>query len=75
MMSAAVAGLRSIRPLGITGPTEVELTAADGRLELSVPDVHAHVEDRDGVPVIVPEVPMRPITVEETREAIDRARR
>ena len=61
--------------LGITGPTEVELTAADGRLELSVPDVPAHVEDRDGVPVIVPEVPMRPITVEETREAIDRARR
>jgi AbrB family looped-hinge helix DNA binding protein len=61
--------------LGITGPTEVELTAADGRLELSVPDVPAHVEDRDGVPVIVPKVPMRPITVEETREAIDRARR
>jgi hypothetical protein len=52
-----------------------ELTAADGRLELTVPDVPAHVEDRDGVPVIVPEVAMRPLSAEETREAIDRARR
>jgi AbrB family looped-hinge helix DNA binding protein len=61
--------------LGITGPTEVELTAADGRLELTVADVPARVEDRDGVPVIVPEVPMRPLTAEETRQAIDRVRR
>lgn len=61
--------------LGISGPTEVELTAADGRIELSVPDVPAHVEERDGEAVIVPEVPVRPISVDEARDAIDRARR
>lgn len=61
--------------LGITGPTEVELVAADGRVELSVPDVAARVEERDGVPVIVPESPVAPMTVEEAREAIDRVRR
>jgi len=61
--------------LGISGPTEVELTAADGRIELSVPDVPAHVEERDGEPVIVPEVPVRPMSVDEARDAIDRARR
>jgi AbrB family looped-hinge helix DNA binding protein len=40
--------------LGITGPTEVELTAADGRLELTVADVPARVEDRDGVRLLSP---------------------
>jgi AbrB family looped-hinge helix DNA binding protein len=40
--------------LGITGPTEVELTAADGRLELTVADVPARVEDRDGVRSLSP---------------------
>ena len=47
----------------------------DGALELRVPDVPAHVEDRDGAAVIVTEASMRPLTVEETRAAIDRARR
>jgi AbrB family looped-hinge helix DNA binding protein len=61
--------------LGISGATEVELTAADGRLELSVPDVPAHVEDRDGAPVIVPDAPMRPLTADDVREAVERARR
>lgn len=61
--------------LGITGPTALELTAADGRLEATVPDVPAHVEERDGTPVIVPESPIPAMTAEETREAVDRARR
>ena len=39
--------------LGINGPTDLELTAADGRLELTVPDVPAHIEERDGLAVIV----------------------
>jgi AbrB family looped-hinge helix DNA binding protein len=61
--------------LGITGPTELELTAGDGRIELSVSDVPATVEERDGVPVIVPEAPMSAMTAEEVRDAIDRVRR
>lgn len=61
--------------LGITGPTVLELAASDGRLELTVPDVPARVEERDGVPVIVTGAPMAPMTVEEVRDAIDRVRR
>lgn len=61
--------------LGITGPSEVEIVAADGHLEVSVPEVPAHVEMRDGFPVIVPEVPMPPMSVEDVREALDRTRR
>jgi hypothetical protein len=37
-------------------------------------DVPAHVEMRDGLPVIVPEVPMLPMTAEDVRDAIDRVR-
>jgi AbrB family looped-hinge helix DNA binding protein len=61
--------------LGITGATEVELNAADGRVEMTVPDVPARVELRDGVPVIVTDEPMAPLTVEAARAAIDRVRR
>jgi AbrB family looped-hinge helix DNA binding protein len=61
--------------LGISGPAEVEIQAADGRLELTVPDVPAHVEERDGLPVIVTDRPMKRLTVDRTRAAIDRSRR
>jgi len=61
--------------LGITGPAELELTAADGRLEATVPDVPARVEQRNGAPVIVPQAPIPAMTVEEVRDAVDRARR
>jgi len=61
--------------LGITGAGEVELTAADGRIEISVPDVVARVEQRDGLPVIATDEPMGTLTVEAARSAIDRVRR
>lgn len=61
--------------LGVHGPTDLELTAADGRLELTVADVAAHVEEQDGFPVIVTQEPMARLTVAETRAAIDRVRR
>jgi AbrB family looped-hinge helix DNA binding protein len=61
--------------LGISGPTEVEVRTIDGGLELTVPDVPARVELRDGVPVIVTDRPMKPLTVESARAAIDRSRR
>jgi AbrB family looped-hinge helix DNA binding protein len=61
--------------LGITGPTELELTAADGHIELTVPDVEAHIEERDGFAVIVRDQPGPPVTTEMTLEAIERSRR
>lgn len=61
--------------LGVTGATEVELSAADGRLELTVPDVPARVVERNGSPVIATDEPMAPMTVEDTRSAIARVRR
>jgi hypothetical protein len=44
-------------------------------IELTVADVAARVEERDGTPVIVSEQAVEPLTAEETRAAIDRVRR
>jgi len=61
--------------LGITGPTELEVVARDGVIELAVADVPARIEDHGGGPVIVTDGPMKPLTVEDVRAAIDRVRR
>jgi AbrB family looped-hinge helix DNA binding protein len=61
--------------LGIKGPTELELTAVDGRLELTVPYIKAHLEERDGFTVIVPDEPVPPMTTKMVNEAIERSRR
>lgn len=61
--------------LGVRGATDLELTAADGRLELTVADVPARVEERDGFAVIVADQPIESMSVEQTRDAIERARR
>jgi bifunctional DNA-binding transcriptional regulator/antitoxin component of YhaV-PrlF toxin-antitoxin module len=61
--------------LGITGPTQLEVVARDGVIELAVADVPARIEDREGEFVIVTDEPMKPLTVEGVRAAIDRVRR
>jgi bifunctional DNA-binding transcriptional regulator/antitoxin component of YhaV-PrlF toxin-antitoxin module len=61
--------------LGITGPTELEASARDGVIELAVADVPARIEGRGGDAVIVTERPMKPLTVEDVRGAVDRVRR
>jgi bifunctional DNA-binding transcriptional regulator/antitoxin component of YhaV-PrlF toxin-antitoxin module len=61
--------------LGITGPVELEVVARDGVIELAVADVPAHIEARDGAPVIVNDAPVKSLTVEDVRAAIDRVRR
>jgi bifunctional DNA-binding transcriptional regulator/antitoxin component of YhaV-PrlF toxin-antitoxin module len=61
--------------LGVDGPAELELTAADGRLELTVADVPARVEERDGFSVIVTDQPMEPLSVAQARAAVERIRR
>jgi bifunctional DNA-binding transcriptional regulator/antitoxin component of YhaV-PrlF toxin-antitoxin module len=61
--------------LGVDAPTDLELTVADGRLELTVPDVPARVQERGGLPVIVTDEPMQPLSVDEARAAVERVRR
>ncbi|HXM87467.1 MAG TPA: AbrB/MazE/SpoVT family DNA-binding domain-containing protein [Solirubrobacteraceae bacterium] len=61
--------------LGIDGPTELELTERDGALELTVPYIKAHLEDRDGFTVIVADQPVPTLTTEMVREEIERSRR
>jgi AbrB family looped-hinge helix DNA binding protein len=61
--------------LGISGPTELDVVARDGVIELAVADVPARIEDRGGDPVIVTDEPIKPLTVEDVRAAIDRVRR
>jgi AbrB family looped-hinge helix DNA binding protein len=61
--------------LGVHGPTDLELTAIDGRLELTVADVPARVEEREGFPVIVTDRPMEPMTLADARAAVERVRR
>lgn len=61
--------------LGTDGPSELELTAVDGKLELSIPFIEAHLEDRDGHTVIVPDEPVPPLTTELVREVLERVRK
>ena len=61
--------------LGVNGPAELELTEVDGRLELTVPYIKAHIEERDGLAVIVPDEPVPPLTTEMVREVLERIRK
>jgi bifunctional DNA-binding transcriptional regulator/antitoxin component of YhaV-PrlF toxin-antitoxin module len=61
--------------LGVRGATDLEVTAVDGRLEMTVADVPARIEERDGFPVIATDEPMAPMSVTEVAEAIERVRR
>jgi hypothetical protein len=57
----------------VHGPTDLELIASDGRLELTVADVPAHVEEQGGFPVIVTNRPMESMSAAETVSADRRA--
>ena len=61
--------------LGIDGPSELELTAVDGKLELTVPDSAAHVEVRDGLAVIVIEPEPPPLDQETVRAVLESVRK
>ena len=61
--------------LGIRGPAELDGEARDGVIELTVADVAARVEERDGIPVIAVDEPVAPLTEDDVRAAIDRVRR
>ncbi|HEY4809633.1 MAG TPA: AbrB/MazE/SpoVT family DNA-binding domain-containing protein [Solirubrobacteraceae bacterium] len=61
--------------LGIMGPTELELNASDGKLELTVPDSRAWVEERDGLAVIVIDPPPPPLDQETVRAVLESVRK
>jgi bifunctional DNA-binding transcriptional regulator/antitoxin component of YhaV-PrlF toxin-antitoxin module len=61
--------------LGITGPAELEVSARDGVIELTVADMAAHVQAGRESPIIVSDAPVKPLTVEDVRAVIDRVRR
>lgn len=61
--------------LGINGPTQLDVVARDGVIELSVADLDARVADLDGVPVILSDTPVKPLSVDDVRVAIERTRR
>lgn len=61
--------------LGIDGPCELELTAADGSLELTVPDARARVEEHEGLAVIVIDPEPPPLDQAAVREVLESIRR
>ena len=61
--------------LGLYGGQEVELTAADGRIEIEVPPTPMRLEERDGILVAVPERPLPTLTAEMVRETLEKVRR
>jgi bifunctional DNA-binding transcriptional regulator/antitoxin component of YhaV-PrlF toxin-antitoxin module len=61
--------------LGIRGPTEIEATAIDGRVELSVPDTDARVEERAGLPLIVLDPEPAPLDAANVRSVLESVRR
>jgi AbrB family looped-hinge helix DNA binding protein len=61
--------------LGIEGPTELELTGVNGKLELTVPYADAHIEERDGHTVIVIEPEPPPLDQETVRAVLESVRK
>ena len=56
-------------------PSELEITARDGRLELEPPPVPMHLERRGAVLVAVPDTPVARLTATQVRDALERSRR
>jgi len=61
--------------MGLAPGREVDIIFTDGRLEIEVAPLEAHVEMTDGWPVIVPDDEVPPLTNALVREAIEATRR
>lgn len=61
--------------LGIVGPTELELNAIDGKLELMVPDSRAWVQEQDGLAEIAIDPQPPPLAQETVRAVLESVRR
>ena len=61
--------------LALYGGEELEVTAVDGRIEIDVPPTPMHLEERGGILVAVPDVPVPRLTAEMVRETLEKIRR
>lgn len=61
--------------LGLRGGEELDVSERDGRIEIEPIPVEMHVEERDGLHVIVPEVPLPVLTDEIVRDTLEKVRR
>jgi len=67
---------KSIREeLGLTGGQVIEIELRDAMIEVSVPPVEMHLEERSGVLVAVPDGPAPVLTQAAVRATLERLRR
>jgi AbrB family looped-hinge helix DNA binding protein len=60
--------------IGLVPGRRVDIVFVDGRLEIEVAPLDAHLEMKDGFPVIVPDEPVPPLSEDEVRRALDAVR-
>lgn len=61
--------------LGLGAGEELEIAARDGRIEIEVVPVEMRLEDRGGLAVAVPEVPLPTLTAAQVRGVLEQTRR
>jgi len=61
--------------MGLEPGQRIDVVFTDGRIEIEVAPLPAHIEMREGVPVIVPDVEVPPLTDEMIRATLEATRR
>jgi len=61
--------------MGLDPGRRIDVVFADGRIEIEVAPVAAHIEERDGVLVAVPDEEVPPLTDEMIRATLEATRR
>lgn len=61
--------------MGLTPGQVVDVVFSDGRLEIEVAPIDAHVQERKGLPVIVPDSAPPPLDPELVRQTLEATRR
>jgi AbrB family looped-hinge helix DNA binding protein len=61
--------------LGMRAGAQLDIEAVDGALEIRAAPTPVHLEERDGVPVAVPEQSLPPLTAEQVRTTLEQTRR
>jgi AbrB family looped-hinge helix DNA binding protein len=67
---------KSLRDLmGLTPGRAVDIVFVDGHLEIESPPARVHVEVHDGLPRLVADEELVPLTVQDVRDALESTRR
>lgn len=61
--------------LGLRGGDTLEITVHDRVIEIDVPHASIHLEERQGVPVGIPDDELPILTNDDVRSALERSRR